>query len=51
MQWIVDAYTVTLAGLLLISGAIGDRCDRRRLLMVGLVVFGASGVLSLFSEH
>lgn len=51
MQWIVDAYTVTLAGLLLISGAIGDRYGRRRLLMVGLIVFGAAAACALVMSN
>jgi EmrB/QacA subfamily drug resistance transporter len=42
LQWIVDAYTVVLAGLLLPAGAIGDRIGRRTVLLAGLVVFGAA---------
>ena len=40
LQWIVDAYTVVFAGLLLTCGSLGDRLGRRRMLAVGLVVFG-----------
>ena len=40
MTWIVDAYTVVFAGLLLFAGALGDRFGRRGLLVAGLVVFG-----------
>jgi EmrB/QacA subfamily drug resistance transporter len=44
-QWIVDAYALTLAALLLPAGALGDRYGRRGALIVGLVVFGgASGL-------
>jgi EmrB/QacA subfamily drug resistance transporter len=39
LQWIVDAYTVVFAGLLLTCGSIGDRSGRRRALAAGLVVF------------
>ena len=39
-QWIVDAYTVVFAGLLLTCGSLGDRFGRRRILRLGLVVFG-----------
>lgn len=42
LQWIVDAYTLVLAGLLLTAGSLGDRVGRRRCLTIGLVVFGAS---------
>src|SRR5262245_20409232 len=41
LQWIVDAYTVVFAGLLLTCGSIGDRYGRRRALTAGLVVFAA----------
>jgi EmrB/QacA subfamily drug resistance transporter len=41
LQWIVDAYTVVFAGLLLTCGALGDRFGRRRALAAGLVVFAA----------
>ena len=45
LQWIVDAYAVVFAGLLLTAGAIGDRFGRRRALLAGLVVFGAGAVV------
>lgn len=51
MQWIVDAYTVTLAGLLFTSGAIGDRFGRRRLLVWGLVIFGLAAAGALFTHE
>ena len=47
LTWIVDAYTVVFAGLLLIAGALGDRFGRRRLLLIGLVIFGAAAALGL----
>jgi DHA2 family multidrug resistance protein-like MFS transporter len=40
LQWIVDAYAIVFAGLLLSAGAIGDRFGRRRALLAGLAVFG-----------
>jgi EmrB/QacA subfamily drug resistance transporter len=44
LQWIVDAYAVIFAGLLLLAGALGDRLGRRLLLLAGLVIFsGAAG--------
>ncbi|WAC57197.1 MFS transporter [Gordonia sp. SL306] len=42
---IVDAYTVPLAALLLPAGAIGDRVGHRRVVLVGLIGFGAASVL------
>jgi MFS family permease len=41
-QWIVDAYAVVFAGLLLPAGAIGDRFGRRGVLLAGLGIFGAA---------
>jgi len=39
MQWVVDAYNVTFAALLLTGGTLGDRFGRRRLFRVGVAVF------------
>ena len=41
LQWIVDAYTLVFAGLLLAAGHAGDRIGRRRALLIGLAGFGA----------
>jgi len=48
LTWIVDAYTVVFAGLLLFAGALGDRYGRRLLLTIGLIVFGSAAALGLF---
>lgn len=45
LQWVVTAYTLTLAGLLLVAGALGDRYGRRRVFMVGVVWFALASVL------
>jgi EmrB/QacA subfamily drug resistance transporter len=42
LQWVVDAYTLVFAGLLLLAGALGDRFGRRRMLLAGLGIFGAA---------
>jgi MFS transporter, DHA2 family, methylenomycin A resistance protein len=39
-QWVVAAYMITLAGLLLACGALGDRIGHRRVVLAGLAVFG-----------
>ena len=45
LQWVVTAYTLTLAGLLLLAGALGDRYGRRRVFLIGVVWFAiASGL-------
>jgi EmrB/QacA subfamily drug resistance transporter len=49
LQWIVDAYTIVFAGLLLTAGSLGDRFGRKRGLTVGLAVFGAGSLLSALS--
>jgi MFS transporter, DHA2 family, methylenomycin A resistance protein len=41
-QWVLNAYTLTLAGLLLTSGALGDRIGLRRMFLVGASVFTAA---------
>jgi len=46
LQWIVDAYMLVFAGLLLTAGALGDRFGRRRALSFGLAVFGLGSALS-----
>ena len=50
LTWIVDAYTVVFAGLLFFAGALGDRFGRKRLLAVGLVVFGAAAAWGMLTE-
>jgi EmrB/QacA subfamily drug resistance transporter len=49
LQWVVDAYTLVFAGLLLLAGALGDRYGRRRMLLVGLGVFGAASTWAAYS--
>jgi EmrB/QacA subfamily drug resistance transporter len=46
LQWIVDAYALVFAGLLLPAGAIGDRLGRRRVLLTGLAIFGGGAALA-----
>ena len=42
LQWVVDGYTLILAGLLLAAGMMGDRFGRRRFLAIGMLIFGAA---------
>jgi EmrB/QacA subfamily drug resistance transporter len=49
LQWIVDAYALTLAAFLLTAGTLADMYGRRLLYLVGLVVFTGSSVLCGFS--
>ncbi|MBK3589414.1 MFS transporter, partial [Streptomyces sp. MBT57] len=45
LQWTVNAYMLTLAGLILLGGALGDRYGRRRVFVVGIVWFALASLL------
>jgi EmrB/QacA subfamily drug resistance transporter len=45
LQWVSNAYTLTLAGLLLLGGTLGDRYGRRRVFVIGVIWFAAASVL------
>ncbi len=45
LQWTVDAYTLVLASLLMLSGSTGDRLGRRKTFQVGLIVFSLGSLL------
>lgn len=45
LQWVVNGYTLSLASLILIGGALGDRFGRKRLFLVGTAWFTAASVL------
>jgi EmrB/QacA subfamily drug resistance transporter len=45
LQWVVNAYTLTLAGFLLLGGALGDRYGRRRIFLIGVAWFAGASVL------
>ena len=49
LQWLVDAYTIVFAGLLLTAGSLGDRFGRYKALTFGLSVFGLGSLLSAFA--
>src|SRR3954451_3330215 len=49
LQWVVYAYTLVFAGLLLLAGTLGDRFGRRRTLLAGLAVFGAGSAAAAFA--
>jgi EmrB/QacA subfamily drug resistance transporter len=46
LQWIVDAYLLVFTGLLLAAGGLGDKYGRKKMLMAGLVVFGATSAFA-----
>lgn len=45
VQWMVNAYTLPLAALILLGGALGDHQGRRRWLVIGTALFGAASIL------
>ena len=45
LQWMVNAYTLTLAGLILLGGSLGDRYGRRRVFVIGVIWFAAASAL------
>jgi EmrB/QacA subfamily drug resistance transporter len=49
LQWIVDAYSLVFAGLLLTAGSLGDRYGRRLALNGGLLIFGGASGLAAFA--
>ena len=49
LQWIVDAYSLVFAGLLLAAGGLGDRLGRKGAMQIGLVIFGITSALGAFA--
>ena len=49
LQWIVDAYSLVFAGLLLAAGSLGDRFGRKGALQLGLVLFAGTSILASFA--
>jgi len=45
LQWVIDAYTLVLASLLMLGGSTGDRIGRRRTFQIGLTLFGIGSLL------
>ncbi len=50
LQWMVDAYILVFAGLLLTMGALGDRFGRKLALSIGLILFGLSSIAAAFAD-
>ena len=45
LQWVVNAYTLTLAAFILLGGSLGDRFGRRRVFLIGVICFAAASAL------
>jgi MFS transporter, DHA2 family, multidrug resistance protein len=50
LQWIVDAYSLPFAGLLLAGGGLSDRLGRKRVMQIALCAFGAFSLFAAFSH-
>ncbi|MDG4798558.1 MFS transporter [Micromonospora sp. WMMD1082] len=50
LEWSINSYTLVFAGLLFTFGVLGDRAGRRRILLIGLVLFGLASLLSAYAQ-
>ena len=50
LEWSINSYTLVFAGLLFTFGVIGDRWGRKRLLLVGLALFGLASLASAYAQ-
>src|SRR5882762_4469330 len=48
--WVIDIYSFMTAGFLVTMGSLGDRIGRRRLLLIGAIVFGAASIVAAYSN-
>lgn len=51
LQWTLNSYTLTLAGLLLLGGSLGDRLGRRRVFVAGVIWFAAASTLCALAPN
>jgi EmrB/QacA subfamily drug resistance transporter len=51
LQWTINAYTLTLAGLILLGGSLGDRFGRRRVFVVGVVWFATASLVCGLAQN
>src|ERR1700751_825842 len=50
LEWGINSYTLVFAGLLFTFGVLGDRIGRKRMLMIGLAMFGLFSLFSAYSH-
>jgi len=50
LEWAINSYTLFFAGLMFTSGVLGDRIGRKRMLLIGLLIFGLSSLLSSYAQ-
>src|SRR5581483_10447914 len=50
LEWAINSYTLVFAGLLFTFGVVGDKSGRKRMLMIGLALFGIASLLSAYAQ-
>src|SRR5690348_18193116 len=50
LEWAINSYTLVFAGLLFTFGVVGDKIGRKRMLMIGLALFGIASLLSAYAQ-
>src|SRR5256885_1990242 len=50
LEWAINSYTLVFAGLLFTAGILGDRLGRKRVLLVGMVLFGLASLASAYAQ-
>ncbi|MCO5967017.1 MFS transporter [Actinoallomurus soli] len=50
LEWAINSYTLVFAGLLFTFGVLGDRIGRKRMLMIGMTLFGLASLLSSLAQ-
>jgi EmrB/QacA subfamily drug resistance transporter len=50
LEWAINSYTLVFAGLLFSFGVIGDRIGRKRMLIIGMTMFGLASLLSSYAQ-
>jgi EmrB/QacA subfamily drug resistance transporter len=50
LQWVIDAYALAFASLMLTGGTLGDRFGRKRLMLIGVAIFTAASVLGALAD-
>src|SRR6266540_1379481 len=50
LEWAINSYTLVFAGLLFTAGILGDRLGRKRVLLVGMALFGLASLASAYAQ-
>src|SRR5665213_1225338 len=51
LQWVVNGYALTFASLMLLAGSLSDRFGRKRVMLIGLMIFGAGSLLGALASN